>query len=348
MRVQTRERRLQDTAFAPSQTLQLPLPKDLVAKQLTLVFNGSLSYTFSSGSPAAPVESTFDTLINQIIVQVNGRVVKNVRPHMLHMVEILAFGQEGERKSSAGASAVTGNNPTADGGFAWGTTTQYTTARETVVIPFEMILAKKNGSGTWLDLRGKSQAEVKFITGPYSGLDTSGATITYANQSFVIEAYIEEVLGVPANFPLAHFKQTWSQESIGAQANERSFELNFGNFVAGLALYVKDGTAVPVRSDLGVTDIKIMTGSEIIAQTTFLAAQAKMRQMFGCNAARASNSSRLDGYVYIPLLTSEGDLNTAFDARALTSLRLVISTRSGVTYPLQLNIEQHEIVQVPA
>lgn len=341
---ETAQRRLQDTAFSPSTSLQLPLPKDMVASKLNLTFHGSTQYTFASGSPAAPKESTIDTLINMITVTVNGRIVKSVRPHMLHLFEILAFGQEGERRSSAGASAVTGDLPTADGGFAWGTTTQYGTVRESVQIPFEMILAERGRQGTWLDLRGVSSAYVTFTTGPYSALDTTGAPVTYANQSFVIEANIEEVKGVREKQPFADWKQTLNSYLITAQVTDQNYELNTGNFVAGIGLYVKNGASPSVPADLGVTTIKIMTGNKIIKQTDFVSEQAKMRQVYSCNAPRVSNASRLDGFVYIPLLTDAKNLDTAFDARGLNSLRLVISTHASATYSLTVNAEQHEIV----
>lgn len=345
--IRSSSRRLADTTFVPSSTMSLLVPKDVVARWLNLELHGSIVTTFASGSPAAPRESTIDTLIPTLNLTIDGQTVKAVRPHMLHMLEIIAYGQEGQRKSSVGAATIALDNPTVDGGFAWGTTTQTTTVRETVQIPFEMILANVGQEGTWLDTRGASNCFLQMLSGPYSGLDTTGAPVTFSASTFVIEAYLEVVAGVAPNESFGIFSQIWSQENISSQVTEKYYEMAFGQFIAGYGLYVKNGASPSVPTDVGLTDIKIYAGDKVIKQTTFQAVQAEMRQIYSCNTPRTANVSRTDGFVYIPTLTQDRNLFTAFDARNLTSVRLVISstTSGNVTYPLQVNIEQHQIVK---
>lgn len=344
MSFEVAKRRIQDTSFKPSTVMQLPLPKEGVYQALSLEFHGSIVTTYASGSPAAPAEATVDTLIPTIGLFVNGRLVKTVRPHMLHMQEILTWGQEGRRSSSAAASAATNDNPTVDGVFTFGTTGQTSTARENIRIPFAMELARVGKEKTWLNLNGVSSAECKFFGGPESGLDTTGAPVVYTLDTFVIEAYLEEVIGVNPLQKFADYQQVWSQETIAAQVTDKQFDLATGNLLAGLSLYIKNGASPSVAADLGITSIKILTGNKIIKSTDFVAEQNAMRQTFRCNDKRASNKARLDGYVFIPLMTNDRDLNTAFDASNLNALKLVVSSHASATYGLTLNIEQHIIV----
>lgn len=344
MRFEVAARRIQDTTFSPSTVLTLPLPKDGIYRALNLEFHGSIVTTFSSGSPAAPAESTIDSLVTLITVTVNGRLVKSVRPHMLHLHEILAWGQEGRRTASAAASAVTGDLPTTDGGFVWGTTTQTSTVRETLRIPFEMELARIGKEKTWLNLNGVSTAEVKFTTAAYSGLDTTGATVVYTASTFLFEAYMEEVIGFTPNTPFFDYQQVLGTDAVAAQQNNRNYDLTTGQLLAGLLIYVKNGASPSVAADLGLTRMSVITGNKTIKLVDFTAEQDKMRQTYRCNSARASGKSRLDGVCYISLLTNDRDLNTAFDARGLNSLKFNYDTHASATYGLTVNIEQHVIV----
>lgn len=347
-RFEAAARRLPDTTFTNS-VMQINLPKDGIYRALNLEFHGSIVTTFASGSPAAPAESTIDSLIQIISVTVNGRALKVVRPHMLHAMEILAFGQEGRRSASAGASAVTGDLPTTDGGFVYGTTTQVSTVREQIQVPFEMILANNGREKTWLDCNGISSGDVKLFGVAYSNLDTtSDSALSFSASTFVIEAYLEEVIGVMRGpgHQFSDFQQIMSPDTITAAANGRQYQLNPGSYLAGVLLYVKSGstTLTATAADLGLTDIKFMTGNKILKQVDFNAEQAKMRQNFKVNSARTSGKSRMDGICYISFLTNNRDLNTAFDARNLQSLIMAYSSSSSATYNLTTFIEQHLII----
>lgn len=336
------QRRLRDYTFEESKTTQIDLDDDVVARAAFMTLHGSVVTTFGSGSPAAPFEAAFSTLVTNATVRVNGRTVKSVMPWMLHLTEQLAFGNIGERRSSAGASAATGDLPTVDAGFTFGSTTNRTTVRETVMIPFEMVLAKANATGTWLDLRGAMSPVIQLSTAAFAALDTTGAPVAYTGSTLVIETFVEEVLGVPRNPQFADFRQIWKTERITSQATDYQIDLNVGNLYAGVLLYVTE----PLPTDLGLTDIRIMAGNKILKQTTFALEQARNRMQYGITAPRSSNKSTFDGACYLNLLTNDRDLSTAFDARNLNALRLVISTHASVDYPVVINIEEHEVARV--
>ena len=169
--ISERQRILQPVTFAPSTTLTRDLPRDTVLKYLVLRLSGSIVTTYGSGTPVADAQSIFDNLVSRIDIVVNGsRTVKNVRPHLMNMQQLLATAQQNERKASAGASAAAGNNPTVDQGFVYGTTGQTTTAVESVLIPFENIMARVGKEATWLNLKGVASAEIRFSTQGYSAL----------------------------------------------------------------------------------------------------------------------------------------------------------------------------------
>ena len=101
--ISERQRILQPVTFAPSTTLTRDLPRDTVLKYLVLRLSGSIVTTYGSGTPVADAQSIFDNLVSRIDIVVNGsRTVKNVRPHLMNMQQLLATAQQNERKASAG------------------------------------------------------------------------------------------------------------------------------------------------------------------------------------------------------------------------------------------------------
>ena len=351
LRFESASRRLADTAYTTNssgQVLQCNLPKSGIYRWADISFHGSLSTTFASGSPAAPAESTIDSVISTILCTAGDRTIKSVKPHMIHMQEILASGQEGRRSSSAAASAVTNDLPTTDGGFVFGTTTQVSTVREELRIPFEMSLAKIGKEKTWLNLHKTTDNFLKFITSGFSGLDTTGAPVTYGGSGFTIETYLEEVLGANPKQDFFDYQQLVAPTSVAAGVSDQEFQLRTGNFLAGIALYVKNAASPSVAADLGLTTIKMGAGNNTSRYMDFNTEQGRMRREFDVNDKRASAKARTDGFVFINLMTAGRDLNTAFDARGLNELKLLLSSHASATGPLNVYVEQHIIVQPKA
>lgn len=355
-----RQRQLQALTFAENQLLTRDLPRDTVIKSLQLRLSGSVTTTFGSGTPVADALSTFDNIIPRIDIIVNGsRTVKSVRPYMMRMQQLLATKILGERKSSAGASAAPGNNPTVDAGFTYGTTTQLTTVAETIFLPFEHIFCDigMGRESTWLNLKGVASAELKLTCAAFSTLLGFGNTapVAFSASTFVVDVVTTEAQDVPAEIQFSDWKQTTKELSYSAAVSDSPIDINRGNKLSAIAILARDGAAGSsttatgkLRSNLAVAKMSLkVNGQTDIKTTTFLQLQAENRARFGINAPFASNVSILDGYAYMDLLARK-DISTALDVRppAVDNVQLFIDTTSLVSYtnPISVTVQTEEIV----
>lgn len=342
--ISERQRVLQPLVFAPSTVISRDLPRDTVLKYLEITLSGSVTTTYGSGTPVADNQSTFDNLVSNIDVVVNGsRTIKNVRPHMLAMQQLLATANPNVRRASAGASAVP--NPLTEGGFVYGTTGQITSVRESLLIAFENFLAQDGKEATWLNLKGVSSATLNLNTRGFSSLLGFGNTapVVYSGGPFQFEIKTIEAQDVPATKYFSDWKQTTKTESFGDQTNNRMIELNRGNFLQGVMLFAQDGAAGTattasgkLASDLLLTALNIkINGQQDIKSNDFLGYQTENRNRFGLVAPYSGGVSRFSGLAYIDLLR-DGDISTALDTRppAVDQIFLDMSTRSAseVTY----------------
>lgn len=356
-----RQRVLQSITFAPSQVLSRDLPRDTVLKSLQIRLSGAIQTTFASGTPVADSFSIADNLISRIDVVVNGsRTVKSVRPIMLRIQQLFTTTILGERRSSSGAAAVT--NPTVDQGFVYGTTTQYSTVAETLLLSFEHVYSEI-GAGredTWLNLKGVASAEIRFSTNAHLSLIGFGNTapVTYGNSTLAIDMVTREAQDIPPQIIFSDWKQTTKEVTFSAQTTDFAIDINRGNKLSGLMLLTKDGAAGSattatgkVPSNLVVTKVNLkVNGQTDIKNTTFLQLQNENRAMFGVSAPMASNVSLLDGFAYLQLLARK-NIKTALDVRPpmVDNVQLYVSTGAAAdvsyTNPASLSIMTEEIVE---
>lgn len=360
--ISERQRRLADVRFQESTTLTRDLPRDTVLKFLQLRLSGSVVTTYASGTPVADAESIFDNLVSRIDIVVNGsRTVKNVRPHLMSMQQLMAAKINGERKASAAAAAAAGNNPTVDGGFVYGTTTQTTTVAESILIPFENIMAPGLGKeATWLNLKGVASAEIRFSTKAFSALRGFGNTapVVYSADTFIIEIQTIEAQDVPSDKYFSDFKQTTKEEAFSSETTGRLIDINRGNLLQGIMMFAKDGAAGSattatgkVASNLLITDLSLKINGQVDIKTTnFLALQAENKNKWGLNIPNLSNVSRFDGVAYLDMLR-DGDITTALPCMPpdVDQVNLNMSTRSSsvvsYTNPAIVTLMTNEIVQ---
>lgn len=354
-----RQRTLQSLTFAENQILSRDLPRDTVLRALQLRLSGSVVTTFASGTPVADAFSTFDNIIPRIDVIVDGsRVVKSVRPHMMHMQQLYLSTVQGERKCSAGAAAATDNNPTVDAGFTYGTTTQYTTVAETILILFENPYVV-NKSMTLLNLKGRASAEVKLTTTAFSSLLGFGNTapVVYSASTFVVEIMTIEQQDIDPKAMFADWKQTTKEITFSAQVSDYPIDINRGNYLQALMFLCRDGAAGSattatgkLASNLLLTKLQLLLNGQIAVKTTnFKALQTENRVRYGLDAKFSSNVSRLDGVARMDFIQG-GDLTTAVDCRPpnIDNVQLFVSTNtaSNVSYtnPASVVIMTEEIV----
>lgn len=342
--ISERTRKLPQLTFVPSSTLNVQggLPLDTVLKGLNIRLSGSIVTTFASGTPVADNLSTLDNLITAINVRVNGgRLIKNIRPHFLHMQQIFSKNIDSERKCVAGAAAVT--NPSADAGFTYGSTTNITSVCESVLLMFENVMARDNKELTWLNLKGRASCEMQLQTAAYSALLGFGNTapVVFSSSTFVVDITTIEAQHISYDTAFWDWRQTMQDVSFSGQVNDYNVAVNRGNFLQGIMLMAKDGGAGTattatgkVLSNLLVTDIKlVLNGQTEVKSTSFLELQAQNRAQYGISTPYASNYSRIDGIAYLDLLTA-GDLKTALDVRSpgVDQVYLKLSTRAAGTY----------------
>ena len=355
------QRKLQQVLVQENVTVSRDLPRDTVLKQLNLRLSGAIQTTFASGTPVADALASFDNICPRIDVIINGsRVVKSVRPYMMRMQSLLATGHPSERLSSAGAAAVL--KPTVNAGFTYGTTTQYTTVAETIIIPFACIMSEVGGDSTYLNLKGVASAEIKFSFGSFMGFRAFGNTapLAFANSTLAIDITTVENQSIPANLDFSDFKQTTKELTFNAETRDSAQEINRGNFLIGVNFLCRDGAAGTATTASGkllsnnvLSDIKlVLNGQRNVKVTTWFELQAEMQSRYGLNAGYSGNVSPIDGFAYLNMLEGKGfgQLATALDVRPplVDQVHLYLSTRpsSDVSYtnPASVTVMTNELV----
>lgn len=358
-----RTRQLQALTFAANTILSRDLPRDTVLKGIQLRLSGSVITTFGSGTPVADTQSTLDNLVPRVDVIINGsRVVKSVRPVLMRIMQLYYANILAERRASAAAAAATGNFPTVDGGFVYGTTTQVSTAAETINIPFEHMFASE-GSGretTWLNLKGVASAELKLTCASFSALLGFGNTapVVYTGSTFLIDIFTREAQDVPPTIVFSDWKQTTKALTYSAQTTSTPIDINRGNKLSEIIIFAQDGAAGSsttasgkLPSNLAVQKMLLLiNGQTQIKTTTFQALQNENRMTLGIQAPMASNVSVLDGYAMMNFLARH-DLSTSLDVRPplVDNVQLIIDTDNSTdvsyTNPIQVTVMTGEIVE---
>lgn len=358
-----RQRILQALSFSENQILSRDLPRDTVLKSISLRLSGSVVTTFGSGTPVADSLSTFDNIIPRIDVIVNGsRTVKSVRPHLMRMQQLFTTTILGERKSSAAAAAATGNLPTVDAGFTYGTTTQVSTVAETIFVPFEMVYCDlgMGREATWLNLKGVASAELRLTCAAFSKLLGFGNTapVVYSSSTLSVDITTREAQDVPPNIIFSDWKQTTKEITFSAETADYAIDINRGNKLSGLMIFARDGAAGTATtasgklpSNLALTKLNLkVNGQTDIKNTTFLNLQQENRSMYGINAPFASNVSLIDGVAHMNLLARK-DISTALDVKPplVDNVQLFVNTNtsSNVSYtnPVSVTVMTEEIVE---
>ncbi len=354
-----RTRKLQALRFQPNQILSRDLPRDTVLKSIDLRLSGSVVVAYSAGTPVSDAQSTFDNLIPRIDVIVNGsRTVKSVRPHLMRLQQLLYSKILGERKSSVAASAAPGNLPTVDGGFVYGTTGQVTTVAETITVAFECLPAAPmlGRESTWLNLKGVASAELRLTTAAFDKLlaeGTAGVTgLAFSADTFLIDVTTREAQDVDPRLIFPDWKQTTKSVTFTGEGQDQAIDINRGNKIVGLWLFVQNGDAARTPSNLALSKLNLkVNGQTDIKTTTFLDQQAQNKNRAGINAPSVANKSIFDGACYISLLARE-DLSTALDVSSplVDSIQLNVDTTSLATYtkPVQVTVMTEELVILPS
>lgn len=360
-----RQRVLQSVLFQENVVASRDLPRDTCLKFIQMRINGAVVTTFGSGTPVCDFKGILN-LIRRIDVIVDGnRTIKSLDPIFLRYQQMMFQKIAGEKRSSAGAAAVF--NPTIDANFTYGTTGQYSTAVESITLPFECAVAGEGKENTWLNLKQRSSAELRLSFGAFANLLGFGNTapVVFSSSTITVDITTIEQQNVPAEIALSDFRQTQKQEAFSSQTSDRFVEINRGNMLIGLMMLARDGAAgsattatgkVPSNNLIGKLEVRV-NGMTPIKSTTFQQLQGENRSRLGISSPMVSNISSLDGVAYMDMLVAgtdgKGVLSSALDLRPplVDQCHLVVSTNSAsaptsidYTNPCTLDILTNELV----
>ncbi len=351
--------------FEENQNITFELPLDTVLVGMIVRIFGSISYSFSAGTPFGRPEGIFESLVSRMDVQLNGRrTIKSVTPHLLNMQQIMTTGIAGERFAQAGAAPIADDYPTQEGPFVFGTTGQYTTVREALYLPFEHVYCEP-GMGredTYLNLKRANSAELRLQTVSLAQLNAgSGVTgLAFANNKLQIEVTLIERQDIDPKWVFKDWKQTFRRIPLTGQISNLPIDIPSGPRLSGIMLYTQNGNNAttslpqgnPVSSVLGEVELK-KNGQETIQTIYFKTLQTRNRQDYGLVSATTAGVNRLDGVAHLNLL-SRRDLGTAFvnnRAAGVDSLQLALESQAATvvdyTRPAMVTMMIEEIVDNP-
>lgn len=354
-----RRRTLPQKTFVPSQNISMDLPLDCGLVGLFIRLKGTIQTTYT-GTPSGRPEGAADSLIRAIEVKTDRLgTVKFLRPHFLHLQQLMSGGAPTERLYGVGASAAAAKANT-EGPFTFGTTTQYTAIDETIYLPFEQVFCEP-GFGreeTWLNTQRGTSATIMFACNPYSSLIQNASDIpnvTFANANLEIEVTTVERGDVPANAVFKVWRQIQKTENFASQVNDKAIMINTENKLSGIMMYATDGatgasSAAP-SNDL-VKFLKLRkNGRDSLQEISFRQLQNINRSDNGVIAPYAAGVSRLQGFAHLTQL-SRRELASALDVSkesgGVYSLQLMVDTNDSslvsYTTPASLHIVTEEIV----
>ena len=364
--VSERQRILAPLTMSYSSTITRDLPRDTVLKYLTVTISGAFDYTFATATPVAQQFTIMDALIADISVVVNGsNTIKNIRPWMLAMQQLLFTGNSNVRQAQSGLISGGLNAiypPNADSGFIFGVTSSYTGVRESVLVAFENIACKIGREATWLNLKGVASAEVRFSTRSLNSLVSLASTATAlvfgtSSNSVQLEMKTIEAQDVDSSVYFSFFKQTQKSVQFSGQGTNVLIDINRGNSLQGLMMLTQNGAASaildPLLTDDLITDFSFkLNGQTEIKANSWLGLKEENQSRFGVNATLVGGASRLKGFAYLDFLR-DGNLNTALQVSPpdVDNAQLSINTAApstrviyGATQPALLTIVTNEIV----
>jgi hypothetical protein len=362
MQLHRSQRKYGTLTYQESSTQTMRIPTDSFIEYIDILIFGTVTTTFGSGTPVSAPTAFLDIMIPAITVRANNRTVKSIRPYMMRMYNTLCMGITPRRAASAGAAAAPiTDNVTADARWAWGTTGQYTSALESIQIPFAVPRKiAENGLSTLLKTKGLSNAELVFDMGAMAPLNTEtdqASVVVYTNKNFTIDVIASEI-DLPEGTPTMDFTQTTYTDQIPSQATLRQLQLSRGNILLGFGMLVETNTggtdSVDVKNNLsntGVTAFGLQVNGNtypLDPATRFSQKQNEMFKRFGISAAFTTNVSQLDGYTYVDFV-SDRNINAGLDLRLANSIYLLFTTAAAraaapfLTYPFKVTVDVHEV-----
>lgn len=354
----------------------VPVPRDTVLKRMMLKLILSTQVTYAAGSPATSHQGVFDRVCPRVELNVNGnRIVKSVRPHLMRMHNILLNASLPRRAyyySAAAATVTRAQREWLAGVVLYPATTQYMLFNEAFELSFENPWGYGGSrSDTELDIRDVASCDLWFYWAAISNLqeDGVGATVTYSTSPTVqVIPQIIENRARPRPQPgdvLFDYVETSFSRTYTGQANNQQIDLQTGNYLMGLGIYVNNGDTnlTPAENLLTQMALYINGATAIQGPVSHQDLQDENLNRFGADdkfgladynstIASTANVHPLQGFAYMGLIRN-GDWNTAINTSrqaGVDSVKLQFNTPASTgtdaatyTNPLQVTVHTHEI-----
>lgn len=352
------------------------VPRDTVLKRMLLKLILQTQVTYASGSPTTSAQGVFDRICPRVELVVNGnRIIKSVRPHIGRLNNALMMGDFPRRAYLFGASAATVTRAQREwmaGTVAYPATTQYMLFNEAFELSFENVWGYGGSREvSELDIRDVASCDLTFYWASISNLqgDGAGATVTYSTSPTVtIIPQIVENRARPrpqAGQVLFDYVETSFSRTYTGQANNQQIDLQTGNYLMGLGIYVNNGdtTQTPAENLLTQLSLQINGATAIQGPVAMQDLQDSNVSRFGMDTkfgladyaatiASTANVQPMSGFAHMNLVRN-GDWNTAINTSrqaGVDSVKLQFNTPASTgtdaatyTNPLSVTVHTHEI-----
>jgi hypothetical protein len=343
---------------------KVDLPKDTVIKRIALKLIAVFKVTYASGSPVLAQQGVFHSICSAIEVNIGGnRVVKYIDPHIQRLYNLLLSGQAPRRAYATSAGAPTTTRADTEwplGEVSYPATTQFVLVNEMIEMNFENPWGYGGSRDvSELDIRDVSSAELRFYWKDIRNVQQfgGGVDVTYDDVSIqVIPQLIENrARPRPKNGDTqVDYIETSTVKTYTGPARSQQFDLQTGNFLMGLGIYVQNGDAneTPSENLLRQMTLKVNSNTAIQGPLSMADLQDENKIRFGITDNLNSGEHQMQGFAHMNLLRN-GDWNTSINtsrAGGTDSIKLEFDTpaNSGTdpadyTNPLQVLVHTHEM-----
>lgn len=351
------------------------VPRDTCLKRMLLKLYLTCSVTYASGSPLTSPQGVFARICPSVELNVNGnRIVKYVNPHIARLNNLILSSGTPRRAYATSASAPTVTRASREwfaGQVAYPATTQFFLFNEAFEMDFENPWGYAGSRYmSELDIRDVASCDLRFYWASLTNIqgDGIGASVTYGDAAVTVVPQIIEDRARPrpeAGQVLFDYVETYFARSYSGQANNQQIDLQTGNYLMGLGIYVNNGDTnlLPQENLLQQINLMVNGASAIQGPVSHQDLQDSNLSSFGADSklglgqyastiASTADVQPLKGFAHMNLVRN-GDWNTAINTSrqaGVDSIKLQFNTpsSSGVdaatyTNPLNVLVHTHEI-----